>query len=136
MVGWNNCCRGASAGGPCGISLTYVWGMGRLVARHWLVDDGLLGVTVWCGWFGGRRSEDAWIISMHRQWSNQSHLGGTSYSTLVCSSELGTLQWSSVLLLSVEYGNSHMPKPHYTKFATSTQCIKSLLMRTNLFPWM
>ena len=27
-------------------------------------------------------------------------------------------------------------KPHYTKFATSTQCIESLLMHTNLFPWM
>ena len=24
------------------------------------------GVTVRFGWFGGRRSEDAWIISMHR----------------------------------------------------------------------
>ena len=23
MVGWDNCCRGASAGGPCGIGLTY-----------------------------------------------------------------------------------------------------------------
>ena len=43
MVGWDNCCHGASAGGPCGISLTYVWGFGCLVARHWLVDDGLWG---------------------------------------------------------------------------------------------
>ena len=41
MVGWDNCCHGASAGGPCGISLTYIWGLGRFVARHWLVDDGL-----------------------------------------------------------------------------------------------
>ena len=44
MIGWDNCCRGASAGGPCGISLTYFWGMGRLVARHWLVDDWLWGL--------------------------------------------------------------------------------------------
>ena len=43
MVGWDNCCRGASVGGPCGIGLTYL-GMGRLVARHWLVDDGLWGL--------------------------------------------------------------------------------------------
>ena len=43
MVGWDNCCHGASAGRPCGISLTYIWGMGHLVARHWLIDDGLWG---------------------------------------------------------------------------------------------
>ena len=42
MVGWDNCCRGASVGGPCGIGLT-ILGVGRLVARHWLVDDGLWG---------------------------------------------------------------------------------------------
>ena len=47
MVGWDNCCRGASTGGPCGIGLTY-FGVGRLVARHWLVDDGLWGHrSVW-----------------------------------------------------------------------------------------
>ena len=44
MVGWDNRCRGASTGGPCGISLTYVWGLGHFVARHWLVDDGLWGL--------------------------------------------------------------------------------------------
>ena len=33
---------------------------------------------------------------------NPMHLGGTLYSTLVCSAELGSLEWTSVLLLSVE----------------------------------
>ena len=32
-----------------------------LVGWQWVV-----GVTVRWGWFGGQRSEDAWIISMHR----------------------------------------------------------------------
>ena len=52
MVGWENCCRGASAGGPCGIGLTYIWGLGRFVARQWLFDDGLWGLP-----FGGVGSE-------------------------------------------------------------------------------
>ena len=48
MVGWDNCCHGASAGRPCGIGLTYVWGLGCFVARQWLVDDGLWGHrSVW-----------------------------------------------------------------------------------------
>ena len=65
MVGWDNCCRGASAGGPCGIGLTYFWGWDVLwLGIGWLTMG--CGVTVRFGWFGGRRSEDAWIISMHR----------------------------------------------------------------------
>ena len=66
MVGWDNCCHGASTGGPCGIGLTYAWGLGRFVARHWLVDDGLRGSPFGVVGLEGRRSEDAWIISMHR----------------------------------------------------------------------
>ena len=44
MVGWDNCCCGASAGRPCGIGLIYFWGLGCLVARHWLFDDRLWGL--------------------------------------------------------------------------------------------
>ena len=36
---------------------------------------------------------------------NPMHLGGTLYSTLVCSAGAGTLEWNSVLFLSVECGN-------------------------------
>ena len=43
MVGWDNCCRGASTGGPLWHRSKLLWGLGRLVARHWLVDDGLCG---------------------------------------------------------------------------------------------
>ena len=43
MVGWDNCCHGASVGGPCGIGLIHFQGLGRFVARHRLVDDGLWG---------------------------------------------------------------------------------------------
>ena len=42
-------------------------GVGHFVARCWLFDDGLWGFTFWCVWFRGWRSEDAWIISMHRK---------------------------------------------------------------------
>ena len=67
MVGRDNCCHGASAGRPCGISLIYILGKGRFVVRCWLFDDGLWGFTIQCAWFGGWRSEDAWIISMNRK---------------------------------------------------------------------
>ena len=43
-LGGTTCCHGASAGGPCGIGLIHFWGLGRFVARHWLVDDGLWGL--------------------------------------------------------------------------------------------
>ena len=52
MVGWDNCCHGAFMGGPCGIGLIYVWGLGCFVARYWLFDDGLWGSP-----FGGFGSE-------------------------------------------------------------------------------
>ena len=42
MVGWDNCCRGASAGGPCGIGLSYFGGWGVL----WL---GIGWLTMGCG---------------------------------------------------------------------------------------
>ena len=50
MVGWDNCCRGASAGGPCGIGLSYFGGWGIL----WLGNGWL---TMGCG---GHRS--VWLV--------------------------------------------------------------------------
>ena len=50
MVGWDNCCRGASAGGPCGIGLTYFGGWDVL----WL---GVGWLTMGCG---GHRS--VWLV--------------------------------------------------------------------------
>ena len=38
MVGWDNCCRGASAGRPCGIGLIYFGGWGILwLGIGWLM---------------------------------------------------------------------------------------------------
>ena len=41
----------------------------------------------------------------HAQERRDNHQGGTLYSTLVCSAGLGTLEWTSVLLLNVECSN-------------------------------
>ena len=50
MVGWDNCCCGASAGRPCGIGLTYFWGWEVL----WL---GIGSLMMGCG---GHRS--VWLV--------------------------------------------------------------------------
>ena len=113
IVGRDNCCHGASTGRPCGISLIYIWG-GTFCGQVLVVWRWVVGVTVRCVWLRGWRSEDAWIIIMHRKLMGPTHVGGTSYSTLVCLAELGTLKWLSVLLLSVMYGNIQTPN-HITQ---------------------
>ena len=65
MVGRENWCHRASAGEPCGISLIHKLGWVVLWLGVGCLTRGC-GVTVWCVGFGGWRSEDAWIISMHR----------------------------------------------------------------------
>ena len=115
MIGWDNCCCGASTGRPCSIGLIYVWGRDIL----WL---GIGCLKMGCGGyhlmgFVQRAEVGGCMDNHHAQVVEQANSpGGTSYSTLVCSSELGTLEWTSVLLLSVGYGNSHTLKPHYSKF--------------------
>ena len=46
------------------------------------------------------------------------YLGGTFYSTLVCSAGVGTLEWNSALFLSVEYSSNLTLNHTTTKILT------------------